>query len=317
MTLYATKPACWAPGLDGDAAWKDWLEGRRAIERTDAQPPLSFTPPLFRRRLSQLSRMTVQVVHDALELAGLGAVPEKTGTAAVGGSSATGIAGLKQSFVSFRGELARQLSINRTLITEQDVLPASFSLSVFNTPMALASIACGLTGGYSVLFPPADAFYDGFFAACAPLLCGEEDRLLFVYADEAVPAEYAAFCPDDADPLAFATVLSARPVELSARVPEGGLAPESGLAPEGAACPQAAGSAAPVASVPCGSSIAFDHTAAAGMTPAAFLRMLLREASAGAGGSPGNVRDRSRSSTGGTDCDSGSVGNGGGRSAGP
>lgn len=279
MTLYATKPACWAPGLDGDAAWKDWLEGRRAIERTDAQPPLSFTPPLFRRRLSQLSRMTVQVVHDALELAGLGAGPEA--------------APLRQSFVSFRGELARQLSINRTLITEQDVLPASFSLSVFNTPMALASIACGLTGGYSVLFPPADAFYDGFCAACAPLLCGEEDRLLFVYADEAVPAEYAAFCPDDADPLAFATVLSARPVELSARVPE------DGLAPEGAACPQAAGSAAPVASVPCGSSIAFDHTAAEGMTPAAFLRMLLREASAG-----------------GTDCDSGSVGNGGGRSAG-
>ncbi len=261
MTLYATKPACWAPGLDGDTAWKDWLEGRRAIERTAAMPPLSFTALLFRRRLSQLSRMTVQVVHDALELAGLGAGQEKTGTAAVGGSSATGIAGLKQSFVSFRGELARQLSINRTLIIEQDVLPASFSLSVFNTPMALASIACGLTGGYSVLFPPADAFYDGFCAACAPLLCGEEDRLLFVYADEAVPAEYAAFCPDDADPLAFACILSA--------------------------------------SVPCGSSIAFDHTAAAGMTPAAFLRMLLREASAG-----------------GTDCDSGSVGNGGGRSAG-
>lgn len=316
MTLYATKPACWAPGLDGDAAWKDWLEGRRAIERTDAQPPLSFTPPLFRRRLSQLSRMTVQVVHDALELAGLGAGPEKTGTAAVGGSSATGIAPLKQSFVSFRGELARQLSINRTLITEQDVLPASFSLSVFNTPMALASIACGLTGGYSVLFPPADGFYDGFCAACAPLLCGEEDRLLFVYADEAVPAEYAAFCPDDADPLAFATVLSALPVELSARVPEGG------LVPEGAACPQAAGGAAPVASVPCGSSIAFDHTAAEGMTPAAFLRMLLREASAGAGGSPGNVRDRSRSSTGGSavrvpsSTVSGGGGNSSGRSAG-
>lgn len=245
MTLYATTPACWAPGLDGDAAWKDWLEGRRAIERTAAMPPLSFTAPLFRRRLSQLSRMTVQVVHDALELAGPGAGP--------------GAAPLKQSFVSFRGELARQLSINRTLITEQDVLPASFSLSVFNTPMALASMACGLTGGYSVLFPPADAFCDGFCAACAPLLCGEEDRLLFVYADEAVPAEYAAFCPDDADPLAFACVLSA--------------------------------------SVPCGSSIAFDHTAAAGMTPASFLRMLLREAYAG---SPGNVRDGSVSSTGST-----------------
>ncbi|MBQ3687852.1 MAG: beta-ketoacyl synthase chain length factor [Treponema sp.] len=251
MTLYATKPACWAPGLDGDADWKDWLEGRRAIERTAALPPLSFTAPLFRRRLSQLSRMTVQVVHDALELAGPGAGP--------------GAASLKQSFVSFRGELARQLSINRTLITEQDVLPASFSLSVFNTPMALASMACGLTGGYSVLFPPADAFCDGFCAACAPLLCGEEDRLLFVYADEAVPAEYAAFCPDDADPLAFACILSA--------------------------------------SVPCGSSIAFDHTAAAGMTPASFLRMLLREASASGPGSTSSV-----SSTGGIDCDSGSTG---------
>ncbi|MBP5465676.1 MAG: beta-ketoacyl synthase chain length factor, partial [Treponema sp.] len=240
MTLFATKPACWAPGLAGDVDWKDWLEGRRAIERTDAQPPLSFTPPLFRRRLSQLSRMTVQVVHDALELAGVSAgegagadAAGRTGAAGAaegavagtaveeGGGTAeeprAGTAGLKQSFVSFRGELSRQLSINKTLITEQDVLPASFSLSVFNTPMALASMACHLTGGYSVLFPPADSFYDGLCTACAPLLCGEEDRLLFVYADENVPAEYAAFCPDNADPLAFATVLSARPLHEGGR----------------------------------------------------------------------------------------------------
>ncbi len=214
MKLYAMKPACWAPGLNCDEDWKEWLAGRRSIDESDAMPPLSFTPPLFRRRLSQLSRMTVQVVHDALELAGLGDCVRESGetvgsgTGAVG-SDATSIAGLKQAFVSFRGELARQLSINRTLIEEHDVLPAAFSLSVFNTPMALASIACKLKGGYSVLYPSDASFADAFKTAVAPLLCGDEERLLFVYADERIPDEYASFRPPEAEPLAFAFLLSA------------------------------------------------------------------------------------------------------------
>ncbi len=257
MTLFTTKPACWAPGLDGEDDWKAWAEQRRAIERSDSLPPLAFTPPLFRRRLSQLSRMTVQVVHDALELAGLGssvdraaaaegrAVAAGEGAAAAGDRAALGIAALKQTFVSFRGELSRQLSINRTLIGEHDVLPASFSLSVFNTPMALASMACHLKGGYSVLFPAADSFYDGFLTACAPLLCGDEEQILFVYADELVPSEYAAFCPADADPLAFAFLLSARPFEGGSLQVDG-------------------------------PTLSFELSDLAGKAPSSFLRMLLK-----------------------------------------
>ncbi len=249
MMLYSTKPACWAPGLTCDDDWKEWLAGRRSIEDSDAMPPLAFTPPLFRRRLSQLSRMTVQVVHDALELAGLGDFVRGSGDVASSGAgglgtdgegckvSSTSLASLKQAFVSFRGELGRQLSINRTLIEEHDVLPAAFSLSVFNTPMALASIACKLKGGYSVLYPSDASFADAFKTAVASLLCGDEERLLFVYADERIPDEYASFRPSNVEPLAFAFLLSAD-----------------------------------------GGPVSFELSDLEGRGPAAFLRLLLKEA---------------------------------------
>ncbi len=210
-TVYFSQPACWAPGMEGADIWHEWALGKRQLVAGPESPALDFTPPLFRRRLSQLSRMTVRVVHDALENAG-------------------GCRDIPQSFVSFRGELARQLSVDMTLITELSVLPAAFSLSVFNAPIALAAIACGLKGGYSAIFPPEGCFYDGVVTALAPVLCGDESQVLFVYGDELIPEEYRGICsiggggsgnqnrggPSDEDgvggevcgPLAFASLAS-------------------------------------------------------------------------------------------------------------
>ncbi len=125
--IFCAAPACWAPGLNSAEDWLAWTAGSKQIEHSSACPSIDFTPPLFRRRLSQLSRMTIRVVHDALAHADC--------------------ASIKQSFISFRGEIARQFSIDKALIAEQTVLPAAFSLSVFNAPIALAAIACGLKGG--------------------------------------------------------------------------------------------------------------------------------------------------------------------------
>lgn len=154
-------------------------------------PPLPFVDPLFKRRLSQVSRMTIQVVHDVLQ--------ESDGEPP------------KLVFVSFRGELGRQLKINRGLVKDAEVTPANFSLSVFNTPPAVATIALGMRAGYTAVFPGDDDFYAGLLSACAPVLSGAEERVIFAYADEAVPDEYRpVFHGADGDPLAFACVLSAQ-----------------------------------------------------------------------------------------------------------
>ncbi|MBP5405803.1 beta-ketoacyl synthase chain length factor [bacterium] len=184
--VFVSSPVMWAPGLEEDSGkWEKWLKGEEFIEKSSAAPKLEYTDPLFRRRLSQISRMTVHVVHSLLEKYGF---DRET----------------KLVFVSFRGEIAREFSINKGIINEKTILPAGFSLSVFNTPVALAAIAFGLTGGYSAVYPSEGDFSSALKNAFAPVLCGDEKNIVLVYADELVPECYGV----DSDPFAFAALLS-------------------------------------------------------------------------------------------------------------
>jgi hypothetical protein len=120
-------------------------------------------------------------------------------------------------FLSFRGEITQQFKINKLLITEDSVTPAAFSLSVFNTPPALASIAFGLSAGYTALYPREGDFAAGLAAAAAPVLCGAAEELLLVYADELVPEAYNSMAADSLPetaaafppPLAFGVLITA------------------------------------------------------------------------------------------------------------
>jgi len=195
--LYVTRLAAWAPGVESPGEWDEWAQGRREIvSGTKGQgthvPEIAFTDSLFRRRLSQISRMTVQVVHDLMPVA------ENT----------------KMFFVSFRGELARQYQINKMLIEEKSLMPAAFSLSVFNAPPALASIALGLKGGYSALYPGNNSFAAGLAAAEAALASGAGE-LIFVYADEEAPPEYGRYFNECPSALAFAVLLTQNPQSSS------------------------------------------------------------------------------------------------------
>ncbi len=191
-TIYASGISMWAPGLVTADDWQLWAEGKQCISAERSAPDIAFTAPLFRRRLSLLTRMTIHTVHDVLAKE-----PEA--------------AACKQVFISLRGEIERQFTINRSLIEDAQIMPAAFSLSVFNTPIASAAIALKLKAGYSAVYPAGGDFSAAFKAAASPLLCGTEERLLFVYADEAVPEAYAAL-PDaeQAEALAFAAVLDGR-----------------------------------------------------------------------------------------------------------
>lgn len=158
-------------------------------ENPKEKPKLEFADPLFKRRLSQITRMTIQVVHDLLE-----EVPEA--------------AEYKQVFISFRGEIEREFTINRGIIQDSEILPAGFSLSVFNTPVAAATLCLGLKAGYSVIYPSKEKFRDGFMGAASAVLSGAEEKIILVYSDEYIPDEYAGL-QEKNKPFAFAAVLSA------------------------------------------------------------------------------------------------------------
>lgn len=162
-----------------------------------AAPKLEWTEPIFRRRLSQLTKMTVQVVHD---LFSDGTLEKNT----------------KLVFLSFRGELEREFKVNKTLIEEESILPAAFSLSVFNAAIAQATIALGLKGGYTCVFPSGADFASGVLSAAAPVLAqGGDAKIVLVYADENVSDYYKNFLQGPNDPLAFAALLSSQKTDNS------------------------------------------------------------------------------------------------------
>ena len=203
-TVYVSRFCSWAPGLAAPGDWDDWAAGRREIAVLGESPALDFSDTgklalapkefaLFKRRLSQISRMTIHVLHELLSAAD----------------------DVKTVFVSFRGEIQQQFKINRMLIEDGELSPAAFSQSVFNTPPALASIALGLTAGYTAVYPANGRFDTGFQAAAAPLLSGATGEvslreippkeIALVYADELCPDEYK--CRERYAPLAFAAML--------------------------------------------------------------------------------------------------------------
>ena len=185
MKFYINAVKSWAPGIEN---------GLDSIVNEKISPKIEFTDPLFRRRFSQITKMTIQVVHDVVE-----EIPKARN--------------FKILFTSFRGEIEREFAIDKMLIDDKMILPAAFSLSVFNTPIAAATIALKMKGGYSVIYPSQCNFKDALMSAAASVLSGDEKEILFVYADEKIPADYKETlqnynCNASLLPLAFACILS-------------------------------------------------------------------------------------------------------------
>jgi len=191
--IFINRLSAWAPGIEGSEQWNEWAQGKREIQFSSKGPDLSFTEPMFRRRLSQISKMTIQVAHDL---------------------SLTEDA--KIFFFSFRGELSRIFQINKMLIEENEVSPAAFSLSVFNAPAALASMAAGLKGGYSCIYPGNNSFSQSLTIAKAALLGSNAEKIVYIYADEEIPEEYKTFFRSPPYAVSFGLVLSKNEDEKTA-----------------------------------------------------------------------------------------------------
>ena len=176
--LFTSYAAYWAPVLeDNETAWKEWADGKTELISSDDAPKLEYTSPLFRRRLSQLTKMTVHAVRTTLHNAGFS-------------FDESGIDSLKIFSAGNFGEINRELQINSQLINDGEILPASFSLSVFNTAVAQTTLALKIHSGYAAAFAAKGNFYDALQCAAAAVLSGDEKEILFVWADENIPHEY-------------------------------------------------------------------------------------------------------------------------------
>ncbi len=178
--------SAWAPGLETIETQREWAAGRATIRHTADAPPLSFLPMLFRRRLSQLSKMVLQVGH---ALAGDGGNPPVV-------------------FASRFGEVNKQYQITDTLIASGEVRPGVFSLSVFNAPVFLLSIAEHIHAAGNALYARDQDTVVALVEALGILLQPESRDCLVLFGDEYLPAPYRTLFADVPEPYAFGMLLS-------------------------------------------------------------------------------------------------------------
>ena len=186
MLISVDKWAAWAPGLESRVDWIAWAHGEKQAEQNNTYPPLSFVEPMFKRRLSQLSRMVLEVGNELM----------------------SGLDDVRVVFASHYGEIGQQYKISRSIIESGEVAPASFSLSVFNTPVALLSIATKNHGYSTALFGGASAFETALLDTVAHLHGKSNAPVVLIVADELMPEEYNPLIPGRNQPHAFGFLVS-------------------------------------------------------------------------------------------------------------
>ena len=174
--MYIKSFTLWAPGIETEKDWNEWLNGKKTIEDSPKAPVISFASPITTRRLSQLTKM----VCYAAERLGMDA---------------------DELFVtSVYGETNAQFKINKTHVLENEVKPASFSLSVFNASAAEATILLDSQIPYSVFFSGKDKVISNLLkVGTAPISSCRINSSILIYAEESLPPGYrgnAAWIPD-------------------------------------------------------------------------------------------------------------------------
>lgn len=181
----------WAPGLESLGDWEKWKEGSKNGEDSASPPALPFCSPIAVRRFSQLTKMTIYATHK------------------------TGLDADHLFFASSNGEISTQLKLNTYYVQNDELKPAAFSLSVFNTAPAQATILFKSNIPYTPLFSSKETIIRNLFlAGTAPLISGRLDSAILVYAEEHIPEEYRGLISGFELPMVIALQLSASGPEI-------------------------------------------------------------------------------------------------------
>jgi len=152
------------------------VQGDLFLEASSGAPDLGFVEPLLRRRLSPLGRA---MLHCA-------------------GRVAEGLGPLPSVFASRHGEVARSLPILEDLARGLPSSPTQFSMNVHNAVAGVWSIARqDPSPSISVAAGP-ETFGLGLLEALSLHAADPAQPVLFVYADEPLPAPFAAFANREA-----------------------------------------------------------------------------------------------------------------------
>jgi hypothetical protein len=173
----------WAPGLDTPEAWQAWAQGPHVVpDDAQAQPACAFLPPMQRRRLGRLARMTLEAAWPLCD----------------DGEQ------LPFVFASRHGETTRTLALLGDIADEQPLSPTQFGLSVHNAIAGQWSILRGQRGESAAIAGEADSFEHAILEGALQLAAGAPAALVVV-AEERPPPAYAGWIADV--PFSYAVAL--------------------------------------------------------------------------------------------------------------
>lgn len=180
--------SAWAPGRETRAAWYAWA-GLTVSGPPRAKDAPAALPMMLRRRLTGTGQ---RVVHSALHC-----LP--------GESSPRFVLATRD------GELPRTVNILTAIAENTLPSPTDFSLSVHHSLVGLLSIHTANRSGHTAVSAGEDTFGFGLLEAIACVAENPDEPVLLLFADEPLPAEYAAFRDSDGESgmLALALLLGA------------------------------------------------------------------------------------------------------------
>ncbi len=177
--------AAWAPGVESPSDWQQWARGERSFGPMDAKPDVSFVKPIVRRRLSRLSRMSLEVAE--------GCRVNETAPFYV--------------FCSRFGECTRTLEALNGLVRGEPISPTVFSQSVHNTSAGHYTINNKDQAPTTTVAAAEATLEAGFLEAWTALESGKASRVLVVYHDEPLAEPFKKPAPVLDIPLAAAFVI--------------------------------------------------------------------------------------------------------------
>jgi hypothetical protein len=172
----------WAPGVATEQEWQAWARSPCVLPDHQQQPECLSLPPMQRRRLSRLARMTMEV---ASPLCG---DDEQ----------------LPFVFASRHGETTRTFNLLGDVAGEQPLSPTHFGLSVHNAIAGQWSLLRGQRGESVAIAGEADTFEHAMLEA-STLLAAGASSVLAVIAEEVPPDAYDGWITDV--PFSYAVAL--------------------------------------------------------------------------------------------------------------
>ena len=174
----------WAPGVNSPEDWSALITDQSELDLTQ-QPDVSFLPAMFRRKLTQLSRMIFHTVN-LLE-------------------SKEVLKDIPVVFGSRHGELDISINLITSEIAETPFSPARFSMSVHNSPPGLMSIHYKNRAAANAVSAGRRTLEMSLIEAQAML--HENEKCLLIYADLPLVDIYSEYEDEESFPVCLALLL--------------------------------------------------------------------------------------------------------------